>query len=128
MAARAPNTPEDKVRDLQRRLFRAAKENRERRFHALYDRIFRRDVLAEAWKRVQSNRGAGGDDGESLSSIEQRGVVDFLTEIHDTLRAGTYRPRPVRRVYIPKVDGRPRPLGIPTVRYRVVQMAAKIVL
>src|SRR5437867_1818008 len=62
MAARAPNTPEDKVRHLQRRLFRAAKENRERRFHALYDRIFRRDVLEEAWKRVQSNRGAGGVD------------------------------------------------------------------
>src|SRR6185503_7956726 len=128
MAASAPNTPEDKVRHLQRRLFRAAKENRGRRFHALYDRIFRRDVLDEAWKRVQSNRGAGGVDGESLSTIGQRGVVDFLTAIHDELRAGEYRPHPVRRVYIPKPDGRKRPLGIPTVKDRVVQMAAKIVL
>jgi group II intron reverse transcriptase/maturase len=123
-----PNHPIDKVRELQRSLFRAAKKNRKRRFHALYDRIARHDVLREAWKRVKGNRGAGGVDNETLSMIAQRGVVDFLEEIHDELEEGTYRPRPVRRAYIPKSDGRKRPLGIPTVKDRVVQTAAKIVL
>jgi group II intron reverse transcriptase/maturase len=122
------NNPTDKVRELQRRLFIAAKCNPGRRFHALFDRIHRGDVLLEAWKRVRSNRGAAGIDGETLSMIEQRGVEEFLSELQDALRAGRYRPRPVRRRYIPKPDGRQRPLGIPTVRDRVVQMAAKIVL
>lgn len=123
-----PNHPTEKVRELQRSLFRAAKKNRKRRFHALYDRILRRDVLQEAWKRVKSNRGAGGIDGETLSMIEQHGVADFLAEIRGELEEGEYRPRPVRRVYIPKSKTQKRPLGIPTVKDRVVQMAAKIVL
>jgi group II intron reverse transcriptase/maturase len=127
MVAR-PNYPTDKVRELQRSLFRAAKCNRERRFHALYDRIWRSDVLLEAWERVRSNKGAAGIDGETLSMIEQQGVWPFLRELRDELRLGKYRPQPVRRRYIPKADGRQRPLGIPTVRDRVVQMAAKIVL
>jgi group II intron reverse transcriptase/maturase len=127
MVAR-PNHPIEKVRELQRRLYIAAKRNEERRFHALYDRIWRSDVLLEAWNRVRGNKGAAGIDGVTLTMIEQQGVATFLRELQATLRAGKYRPQPVRRRYIPKPDGRQRPLGIPTVRDRVVQMAAKIVL
>ena len=118
----------NKVRELQRKLYTAAKRSPGRRFHALYDRIFWGDVLEEAWKRVKVNRGAAGIDGESLDDIERRGVAEFLRDIEQDLREGKYRPQPVRRYYIPKQDGRKRPLGIPTVRDRVVQMAAKIVL
>jgi group II intron reverse transcriptase/maturase len=127
MVAR-PNHPIDNVRELQRRLYIAAKRNQERRFHALYDRIWRSDVLLEAWKRVRSNKGAASIDGETLAMIEQQGVGPFLAELQATLREGKYRPQPVRRKYIPKPDGKQRPLGIPTVRDRVVQMAAKIVI
>jgi RNA-directed DNA polymerase len=127
MAAR-PNNPEEKVRELQRTLWRCAKRSESRRFHALYDRICRGDVLREAWKRVRANRGAAGIDGETIAAIAESGVEAWLTGIEAELRAGEYRPRPVRRRYIPKSDGRERPLGIPTVRDRVVQMATKLVI
>lgn len=127
MAAR-PNNPDDKVRRLQRGLFMAAKRSRGRRFHALYDRICRGDVLAEAWRRVRKNRGAAGIDGQTLQEIEETDVEAFLRDIEERLHAGGYRPQPVRRRYIPKSDGKQRPLGIPTVRDRVVQAAAKLVM
>jgi group II intron reverse transcriptase/maturase len=120
--------PRDKVRELQRQLCAAAKRAPGRRFHALYDHIWRGDVLREAWKRVRRNRGAAGVDGQSLLVVEQYGVERFLEELGNALRTGRYRPSVVRRQYIPKADGRKRPLGIPTVRDRVVQMAAKLVL
>ena len=121
------NTPNEKVRQLQRKLYVCAKQSKTRRFHALYDRIHRSDVLWEAWKRVRSNGGAAGVDGETIRAIEERGPGEFLTEIQAALKAGRYRPSPVKRRYIPKADGK-QPLGIPTVRDRVVQMAAKIVI
>src|SRR5271166_1528050 len=122
------NNPDEKVRQLQRRLWVCAKTSKTRRFHALYDRIYRSDVLWEAWRRVRSNRGAAGVDGITLEDIEEQGVTQFLEGIQADLKAGRYRPQPVKRRYIPKGDGKQRPLGIPTVRDRVVQTAAKIVI
>ena len=124
----SPKTPEDKVRELQRKLWTSAKRSKTRRFHALYDRITRDDVLEEAWKRVKGNRGAAGVDKETLDEIEAKGAGKFLEGIRTALDAGRYRPSPVRRRYIPKGDGKQRPLGIPTVRDRVVQMATKLVI
>jgi group II intron reverse transcriptase/maturase len=117
-----------KVRSLQRRLGAAAKRHPERRFHALYDRVHRSDVLWEAWRRVKRNGGSAGVDRETIEAIEGSGVVPFLKGVQAELRAGEYRPRAVLRRYIPKGDGKERPLGIPTVRDRVVQMATMIVL
>jgi RNA-directed DNA polymerase len=127
MLAMAKN-PKEKVRQLQDRLWMCAKQSKTRRFHALYDRIYRSDVLWEAWRRVRSNGGTAGIDGETIQAIEQRGPGEFLAEIEAALRAGQYRPSPVKRRWIPKADGKQRPLGIPTVRDRVAQMAAKIVI
>jgi group II intron reverse transcriptase/maturase len=124
------NYPVDKVRALQRALYVAAKQKRQRRFHALFDRVARPDVLRCAWEQVRRNRGAAGIDGETIAAIEAYGVERMLTETRALLLSGRYRPQAVRRVYIPK-PGRPRerrPLGIPRVRDRVVQTAAKLVL
>jgi RNA-directed DNA polymerase len=123
-----PTPPQDKSRELQRKLYRAAKRQRNRRFHALYDRIFRPDILRQAWEEVRRNGGNAGQDGVSIEDVEREGVEQFLREIEQDLKAGTYCPKPVLRVYIPKADGRQRPLGIPTVRDRVVQQACKMII
>jgi RNA-directed DNA polymerase len=120
----------DRVRALQRVLYRCAKQDRDRRFHALFDKVARSDVMLRAWGEVRANRGAAGVDGLTIDDVVSSGVGDFLDVLADELRAGSYRPRPLRRVHIPK-PGRPgqtRPLRIPTVADRVVMAAARIVL
>jgi RNA-directed DNA polymerase len=117
-----------KVRRLQNRLWAAAKQSKGRAFHALYDRIYRDDILWEAWERVRANRGAAGVDALTIAAVEAYGAERMVAELQESLRAGNYHPRPVRRVEIPKPDGKFRPLGIPTVKDRVCQQAAKIVL
>ena len=126
--AARPITPQDKSQEFQRKLYLEAKRCRNRRFHALYDRIFRPDILRQAWEEVRRNGGSAGQDGITIEDVEREGVEQFLGQIEQDLKAGTYRPKPVLRVYIPKADGRQRPLGIPTVCDRVVQQACKVVI
>ena len=125
----ARTTKQDKVRELQRTLYRAAKADPGRRFHALHDKIYRRDVLERAWELVRANRGAAGIDKQSIADIERLGVDRLLDELAADLKDGRWRPVPARRVFIPK-PGRDerRPLSIPTVCDRVVQAATKIVI
>lgn len=118
----------EKSRQLQRNLYLAAKKDKQRRFHALYDRIFRLDILWRAWKEVRENKGSAGIDGITFEMIEEYGVEEYLLDIQEDLKNKEYRPKPVKRVYIPKPDGKQRPLGIPTIRDRIVQQACKIVI
>ena len=120
---------QDRVRELQRTLYRAAKAEPGRRFHALYDKVYRRDVLERAWGQVRANRGAAGIDRITLAAVEQHGVGRLLDELAAQLKEESYRPLPARRVFIPK-PGRQerRPLSIPTVRDRIVQAALKTVI
>ena len=118
----------EKSRQLQRNLYLAAKKDKQRRFHALYDRIFRLDILWRAWKEVRENKGSAGIDGITFEMIEEYGVEEYSLDIQEDLKNKKYRPKPVKRVYIPKPDGKQRPLGIPTIRDRIVQQACKIVI
>jgi RNA-directed DNA polymerase len=122
--------PADPVRALQHALYRAAKADPGRRFHALYDKACRRDVLWRAWVAVRANKGAPGIDKITLAAVEEFGIDRLLGELAAGLRDGRYRPLPARRVYIPKpgVRDEQRPLSIPPVRDRIVQAAVKIVL
>ena len=122
------NDVPDKVRDLQRKLYRAAKRQPGRRFHALYDKIHRRDVLERAWQEVAAHGGVAGVDGVTIEMVRERGEEGFLSVLEGGLREGTYRPLAVKRVAIPKASGGERMLGIPAVRDRVVQAATKLVI
>ncbi|MBU2461412.1 group II intron reverse transcriptase/maturase [bacterium] len=118
----------DKVQELQRKLYLKAKSEVNFRFYALYDRIYRIPALEKAWQKVKNNHGAPGIDGQTIKDIEETGVDEFLKGIQQELKTKEYRPQPAKRVYIPKSDGRQRPLSIPTIKDRVVQMATKLII
>ena len=121
-------TPEN-IRTLQRKLYRKAKQEPACRFHALYDKVYRADILSHAYELVRANKGSPGIDGVTFEAIEAKeGAAVFVAELVEALRSKRYKPDPVKRVMIPKGDGSERPLGIPTIRDRVAQMAAKLVI
>jgi RNA-directed DNA polymerase len=121
-------TPEG-IRTLQRKLYRKAKQEKAYRFYALYDKVYRADILSHAYSLVWANKGSAGIDGVTFEAIERgEGITAFLAELEEALKSKTYRPDPVKRVMIPKANGDQRPLGIPTIRDRVAQMAIKLVI
>ena len=119
---------DERVLILQRKLYRKAKQEPEFKFYILYDKISLPYFLRESYRRLKTNQGSAGIDGRSFSQIEQAGLDAFLIDIQEELRTETYKPSPVKRVYIPKANGKLRPLGIPTIKDRVVQMSCKMVI
>ena len=118
----------ERVRHLQQELARKSKSEPGYRFYSLYDKVYRMDVLWEAWLKVRANKGSAGIDGVSVAEIEATGAGEYIKSIHEELKAKRYRPQPHRRVWIPKANGRKRPLGIPTVKDRVVQQAVRMII
>lgn len=121
-------TTTNKVQEFQRKLYLKAKAQTNFRFYALYDKIYQMNVLKHSWQKVRSNHGSAGIDELSFEDIEKAGVDEFLKTIQQELKTKEYRPQPAKRVYIPKSDGKQRPLSIPTIKDRVVQMALKIII
>jgi RNA-directed DNA polymerase len=117
-----------KIRELQRKLYLKAKQEPQYRFYLLYDKVYRMDVLEHAYRLAKANKGVPGVDGETFEDIERRGVEQWIAEIREDLREKRYKPQAVRRVMIPKANGGERPLGIPTIRDRVVQTAVKLII
>lgn len=120
-------TPDESVREFQRKLYLKSKKDKSCKIYSLFDKVCREDVVKEAWKRVKANKGAPGIDRKTIEEIELK-QEEFLEEIRRELKAGTYEPKAARRVWIPKRDGKKRPLGIPTIKDRVIQTAVKIVI
>jgi group II intron reverse transcriptase/maturase len=118
----------NKIREFQRKLCEKAKSDKKNRFYSLYDKTYRTDILEEAYRKAKSNGGTCGVDGETFEEVETKGRAEYLSELQKELKTEEYKPKPVLRVYIPKADGKQRPLGIPTVKDRIVQTAFLIVL
>ena len=121
-------TDGERVQDFQRKLYRKAKQEPEFRFYVLYDKVRLPHFLREAYKRCKANGGCAGVDGVTFADVEAYGLEKFISEIIDELERKTYKPQPVKRVYITKANGKQRPLGIPTIKDRVIQMAVKLVI
>ncbi|TDX48968.1 group II intron reverse transcriptase/maturase [Orenia marismortui] len=123
-----PRRGEENIRDFQRKIYLKAKREKDFRFYILYDKIISKRFLLSAYYRVKENDGKPGVDGVSFKDIEEKGLDQFIDNLHDELKAKEYKPSPVMRVYIPKVNGGKRPLGIPTIKDRVIQMSCKLVI
>lgn len=123
-----PRRNKEKIRDFQRKIYLKAKREKDFRFYILYDKIISKRFLLEAYYRVKENKGSPGVDGISFEDIEKEGIRKYIDELHEELKEKSYKPSPVKRVYIPKANGKKRPLGIPTIKDRIVQMSCKIVI